>query len=362
VTTFWQNKRIFITGHTGFKGSWLCLWLHKLGAQVTGYALEPPTDPNLFTMADIRPLVTSLHGDVRNLDALRSAITDARPDIVFHLAAQPLVRDSYKLPVETYETNVLGTVNLLEAIRTATPSIRVVVNVTTDKVYENPERDLAFREEEPLGGYDPYSSSKACSELVTAAYRSSYFNPADYDRHHCGVATARAGNVIGGGDWATDRIVPDCIRAFINNETIVLRNPHATRPWQHVLEPLSGYLLLAEKLFLDGKTFAEAWNFGPTQDDCIPVQSLVQKLGTAWGSGARFENRPDHGPHEAAFLRLDCSIALSRLAWQPRWNVDTALSMTADWYRNVHEGKSAWKECLRQIEEYENVEKKTKKE
>jgi CDP-glucose 4,6-dehydratase len=352
TTTFWKNKRVFLTGHTGFKGSWLSIWLHKLGAQVTGYALEPPTNPGLFELAKVDSLVTSLHGDVRDLNALQDAVSQARPELVFHLAAQPLVRDSYKVPVETYETNVMGTVNLLEAIRIAAPSVRAVVNVTTDKVYENPERDRGFREDEPLGGYDPYSNSKACSELVTAAYRSSYFNPADYARHRCAVATARAGNVIGGGDWATDRIVPDCIRSFTKNETVVLRNPHAFRPWQHVLESLGGYLTLAENLFADGKTYAEAWNFGPADEDCIPVGTLVDKLCAAWGNGAKYEAIPDHGPHEASFLKLDCSKAMTRLAWRPRWTIATSVTKVAEWYRNVNEGKNAREECIKQIEEY----------
>jgi CDP-glucose 4,6-dehydratase len=351
--TFWKNKRVFITGHTGFKGSWLCLWLHKLGAQITGYALEPPTNPSLFELAQNSSLITSIHGDVRDRKWLTEAISKAAPEIVFHLAAQPLVRDSYKLPVETYETNVMGTVNLLEAVRSAVPSVRAIVNVTTDKVYENPERNLPFKENEPLGGYDPYSNSKACSELVAAAYRNSFFNPADYDRHHCGVATARAGNVIGGGDWATDRIVPDCIRAFARNEPVILRNPHATRPWQHVLEPLSGYMTLAEKLFLDGKNYAEAWNFGPTDNDCVAVAALVQKFCAAWGKGSAYKAAHDGGPHEAAFLKLDISKSSSRLVWRPRWKIDTAVSETAAWYRNVNDGRNAREECLRQIEEYE---------
>ena len=354
---FWKNKRVFITGHTGFKGSWLSIWLHRLGAQVIGYSLESPTNPNLFELAQVGSLIASIHGDVRDRKALQSAVAEAQPEIIFHLAAQPLVRDSYKVPVETYETNVMGTVNLLEAVRTTGQSVRAIVNVTTDKVYVNPERDKSFHEDEPLGGYAPYSSSKACSELVTAAYRSSFFNPEDYDRHRCGIATARAGNVIGGGDWAIDRIVPDCIRAFAKNETVVLRNPQATRPWQHVLEPLYGYLLLAEKLFVDSKAFAKAWNFGPADQDCIPVATLVEKLCTVWGDNARFELHPDRSPHEARYLKLDCSKAGSRLSWQPRWRLDTTMTMVAQWYRNVLKGKNAREECLKQIEEYEATDK-----
>jgi CDP-glucose 4,6-dehydratase len=354
TTSFWHNKRVFITGHTGFKGSWLCLWLHKLGVQVTGYALEPQTNPSLFGLAHIDQLMTSIIGDVRDLKKLTDIIAEARPEIVFHLAAQPLVRDSYKLPVETYEINVMGTVNLLDAIRTSGPSVRAMVNVTTDKVYENPERNQAFKEDEPLGGYDPYSNSKACSELVTAAYRSSYFNPKDYDRHHCGITTARAGNVIGGGDWATDRIVPDCFRAFTRNEPVILRNPNAIRPWQYVLEPLNGYLLLAERLFVDGKAYAESWNFGPTDEDYISVVTLVQKICIAWGNGVTYKAIPDGGgPHEATYLKLDCSKAASRLQWHPRWRIEKAISQTVAWYRNVLEGNNARDECLRQIEEYE---------
>jgi CDP-glucose 4,6-dehydratase len=349
---FWKGKKVFITGHTGFKGSWLCLWLNKLGANVTGYALEPPTDPNLFNLASINKLITSLHGDVRDGKKLATALASAKPEIVFHLAAQPIVRDSYKIPVETYSINVMGTVNALEAVRLTGKKIRAFVNVTTDKVYENIERPRAYKESEPLGGYDPYSSSKACSELVTAAYRNSYFNPADFKKHKCAVATARAGNVIGGGDWSTDRIVPDCIRSFSRGETVLLRNPHAIRPWQHVLEPLSGYLLLAQALVTKGACFAEAWNFGPPDHDCVPVEILVKKLCAAWGNGVRYQLSSDQGPHEASFLKLNCSKSISRLRWQPQWNLDTTMHSIAQWYMSVPKIKSAREQCLQQIEEY----------
>jgi CDP-glucose 4,6-dehydratase len=274
---FWKNKRVFLTGHTGFKGSWLSIWLDSLGANVHGYSLKPPTDPSLFNLCSIDRFTNSTIGDIRNRDLLKATLQKAQPEIVFHLAAQPLVRESFKNPVETYETNVMGTVNLLDAVR-ACPSVKAVVIVTTDKCYENREWHWGYRENDPMGGYDPYSSSKGCAELVTAAYRQSFFNPKDFDNHHIAVASARAGNVIGGGDWALDRLVPDCLKAILDGRKIIVRNPHAIRPWQHVLEPLRGYLLLAQKLFENGPQFAEAWNFGPDDRDCRPVIDVVSKL------------------------------------------------------------------------------------
>ena len=280
---FWRGKRVFLTGHTGFKGSWLSIWLHSLGAEVTGYALEPPTDPSLFSLAGVDGLLTSIIADVRDLERLQAEMVHAAPEIVIHMAAQPLVRDSYKIPVETYATNVMGTVHLLEALRSC-PALRAVVNVTTDKVYENREWLWGYREIEPMGGYDPYSNSKGCSELVTAAYRSSYFNPLDYSRHGVAVATARAGNVIGGGDWANDRLIPDVVRSILAGEPVQIRNPGAIRPWQHVLEPLSGYLTLAEHLFAGGARYAQGWNFGPAEEDARPVAWLVERLCSDWGA------------------------------------------------------------------------------
>jgi CDP-glucose 4,6-dehydratase len=350
---FWKGKQVFITGHTGFKGSWLCLWLSRLGADVTGYALEPPTKPSLFELAKVNKLVTSVRGDVRNGKKLAACLREAKPDIVFHLAAQPLVRDSYLRPVDTYETNVMGTVNILEAIRLHGGTVRAFVNVTTDKVYENRENRRAYKESEPLGGFDPYSNSKACSELVTAAYRSSFFNPDDYKKHKVAIATARAGNVIGGGDWAMDRIVPDCIKAIMAGKPVVVRNPHAIRPWQHVLEPLSGYLCLAEKLYKGGPKYNGSWNFGPAGRDCWSVEDLVRSICRLWSPKARFNIAKVKGPHEASFLKLDCSRARSRLGWRPRWNLEKALSSTVEWYKAYFLEKDMREICYNQIEEFD---------
>ena len=349
---FWKNRRVFITGHTGFKGSWLCIWLHKLGANVTGYALKPPTDPSLFELAKIKDIVKSIKGDVRDRKKLFTCLSEAKPDIVFHLAAQPLVRDSYKLPVETYETNVMGTVNILEAIRLHGKSVRAFVNVTTDKVYDNKERLRGYRENEPLGGYDPYSNSKACSEFVTAAYRNSYFNPADYNKHKTAVATARAGNVIGGGDWAIDRLVPDCMRAILAGKPIVIRNPHSIRPWQHVLEPLSGYLCLAEKMVGNGLKYSESWNFGPPDIDCQTVGYLVKSLCKKWGPKATYVYDKKRGPHEASFLKLDCEKSHTTLGWKPQWNIEQALNKTIEWIQRYKVQKNIVYLCNRQIEDY----------
>ena len=350
---FWQGKRVFLTGHSGFKGSWLCLWLHALGADVTGYALESPTNPSLFELARVDEMVTSIIADIRDLERLKSEMAKAAPEIVIHMAAQPLVRDSYKIPVETYAVNVMGTVHLLEAVR-ACPTVRAVVNVTTDKVYENREWHWGYRENEPFGGYDPYSNSKGCSELVTAAYRSSYFvnstfNSSTLQRHGAAVATARAGNVIGGGDWASDRLIPDVIRAILAGEPVRIRNPHAIRPWQHVLEPLSGYLALAQRLYEDGARYAEGWNFGPDENDARPVEWLVQRLCERWGEGATYEiDQGDH-PHEAHYLKLDCSKARAELGWQPRWSLEAALESIVAWTKMYRDGGDVRGACLAQI-------------
>ena len=350
---FWQGKKVFITGHTGFKGSWLCLWLHSIGAEVTGYALKPPTDPSLYDLCSIEKLVRSHIADVRDSAALGKAMFAAHPDIVIHMAAQPLVRDSYKIPVETYAVNVMGTVNLLEAVRNS-KSIKAVINVTTDKCYENREWVWGYRESEPLGGYDPYSSSKACSELVTAAYRQSFFNSSNISNlsTSVAVASARAGNVIGGGDWATDRLIPDCVRAILKGDKVVIRNPQAVRPWQHVLEPLSGYLILAQKLYEDGPRYAEAWNFGPDDADAKPVDWLVEKLCTKWGTGASYVIDKGKHPHEAHYLKLDCSKARSELEWRPRWSLEKALESIVEWTRAYKNGEDAKCVCLKQINEY----------
>lgn len=348
---FWRGKKVFITGHTGFKGSWLCLWLSLLGANVTGYALEPPTDPSLFELCGVDKLIKSYIADIRDGVTLKKTMAEAAPEIVIHMAAQALVRESYKNPVETYSTNVMGTVNLFESIRDC-QSVKAVVNVTTDKCYENKEWPWGYRENEPMGGYDPYSNSKACSELVTSSYRSAFFNPKDYDIHGVALGSARAGNVIGGGDWAADRLIPDCIRSLLDGQKIVIRSPQAIRPWQHVLEPLSGYLTLAQKLFEGGPRYAEAWNFGPDDNDCKPVEWIVRRMCAKWGSGSDYEIEGGEHPHEANYLKLDCSKAKAELGWYPNWNLETAIDMVIEWALSYKNGKVLKKVCLEQIDEY----------
>ena len=311
--SFWQGRRVFLTGHTGFKGSWLSLWLHDLGARVSGFALDPNTTPNLFGLCKIGDLVEDRRGDIRNRDALREAVAHFQPDIIIHMAAQPLVRKSYADPLETFETNMMGTAHLLESLRTV-KSVRSVVIVTTDKCYENHESERGYRESDPLGGYDPYSSSKAGTEIIANAYRSSFFNPEDYASHKVGIATARAGNVIGGGDWSAERLIPDLLRSIISSEPLELRNPDSSRPWQHVLEPLHGYLLLAEKLFDSGPAFSGAWNFG--LGTSVPVQIATGPQ-----------------PHETNLLRLDSTKARDNLGWSPRLSVKESLKLTAQWVR-----------------------------
>ena len=344
---FWRGKRVFMTGHTGFKGGWLALWLVDMGAEVHGYALTPPTDPNFFTAANLEAcLARSTIADIRDAAALAQAMHAAQPDIVLHLAAQPLVRYSYIAPVETYAVNVMGTVNLLEAVR-QTPSVKAVVNVTTDKCYENREWVWPYRENEAMGGFDSYSSSKACSELVTAAYRRSFLETAGIH-----LASARAGNVIGGGDWAADRFVPDFLRALDAGQTLTVRSPLATRPWQHVLEPLSGYLMLAEKLFSEGQGFAEAWNFGPEDVDARPVQWIVEYLcGQVPDADWQCDASPQ--PHEANTLKLDSSKAKTQLGWRPRWKLQAALGMTLAWHQAWKQGLDMAIISVQQIKEYE---------
>jgi len=343
---FWAGKRVFLTGHTGFKGSWLSLWLQEMGAQVHGLALDPPTTPNLFEQARVGEGMTSVIGDIRDLAVVRAAMDAADPEIVIHMAAQPLVRRSYDDPVETYATNVLGTVHVLEAARWA-GSVRAIVNVTTDKAYENREWVWGYREDEPMGGHDPYSSSKGCAELVTSAYRRSFL--ADQG---VALASARAGNVIGGGDWAEARLVPDILRAFEQHTPVVIRHPHATRPWQHVLEPLSGYLVLAEHLWRDGHVVAEGWNFGPRDEDARPVEWIVEQLRSAWGDDAAWELDTGENPHEAGFLKLDISKARRRLAWTPLWDLATALDVTVQWHRSWVRGEDMRAVTLEQISRY----------
>jgi CDP-glucose 4,6-dehydratase len=352
---FWEKKKVFLTGHTGFKGTWLSIWLHSLGAEVTGYALAPPTDPSLFELAGGGELLQSIRGDVRDKDRLAQEMEKAGPEIVIHLAAQALVRNSYQNPVETYAINVMGTVHLLEAVRRC-PGVKAVVNVTTDKCYENREWVWGYRENEPLGGHDPYSSSKACSELVTASYRDSFFPAQDYSRHGVALASARAGNVVGGGDWATDRLVPDCLRSALKGEKIRIRNPHAIRPWQHVLEALAGYLLLARRLYEAGPEFGEAWNFGPEDSDARTVEWIVRRICAQWGGGAVYEVDRGPHPHESHFLKLDCSKAKARLNWHPRWNLEQAIERVLEWVRVYQRGGDIREICRRQIREYEGKE------
>ncbi len=349
---FWNGKSVFLTGHTGFKGSWFSLWLTSMGAKVTGCALPPTTTPNLYDLARIGELLTSQFADVRDYERLVSAMKTACPEIVFHLAAQPLVLDSYSNPVETYSTNIMGTVHLLEAVRHI-PSVRAVVNVTTDKCYENREWVWGYRENDSLGGHDPYSSSKACSELVTSAYRSSFFNLNTYSQHGVAIATVRAGNVIGGGDWAKDRLIPDCIRSLFAGEPINIRNPHAIRPWQHVLDPLRGYLMLAQRLYVDGLAFAESWNFGPLDSDARPVAWVVDRLCDLWGNNALYESRESSQcPHEACYLKLDCSKAKIRLNWKPAWSLEQALQSIVDWTRAYRSGHDMRSKSLEQIQAF----------
>ncbi|WP_354005990.1 CDP-glucose 4,6-dehydratase [Paenibacillus vini] len=363
MSDFWKNKKVFITGNTGFKGSWLMLWLLELGADVTGFSLEPPTNPSLFNLCDLRNEAQTFINDIRDFETLSAALKKADPDIIIHMAAQPLVRESYINPLETYEINVMGTVNLLESVRLLnrgnTSKKRVIVNVTTDKCYENQEWHWGYRENEPMGGYDPYSNSKACSELVTSAYRSSFFNSVEVNNHGILLASARAGNVIGGGDWAKDRLIPDCMQALLFDETIIVRNPLSIRPWQHVLEPLSGYLLLAQTLYeKENGEFAEGWNFGPNDEDSRNVEWIVQTICSYWGNSARYTVENDQFKvHEAKYLKLDCSKAKMELGWKPRWSLERSLHSIVDWIKTYKENdEGIIKEiCRAQINEYSST-------
>ena len=335
---FWKDKKILITGHTGIKGSWLSLWLQNTGADVIGYSLLPPTKPSLFEIARLDKGMTSIDGDVRDLQYLTTVITENKPEIIIHMAAQALVRYSYKNPIETYSTNVMGTVNVLESVRHS-GCVRVVIIVTSDKCYKNNEWLWGYRENEALGGHDPYSSSKGCAELVTSAYRNSYLSKKDYEHHGVAVASVRAGNVIAGGDWAEDRLMPDIVKAFMENRPVIIRNPHAIRPWQHVLEPLNGYLCLAEKLWEHGPEFAGAWNFGPDDKDARPVLWVVERLAKLWGEGAHWELDIAQHPYEASYLKLDCSKAKSLLGLSPRLSLSTAIDWVAEWYRSYRQNQ-----------------------
>jgi len=342
---FWQGKRVFLTGHTGFKGSWLSLWLSSLNAEVKGFSLNPPTSPSLFKEAKIDSIIDSQINDIRDLKALKKSIVDFNPDILIHMAAQPLVRYSYDAPIETYETNVMGTVNVLESARFC-KNLKAIVNITTDKCYENDGRFEGYKEDDPMGGYDPYSSSKGCAELIASAYRRSFLQD-----QGVGLASVRAGNVIGGGDWADDRLIPDILRSFEKNKSVIIRNPKATRPWQHVLEPLSGYLILAEKLYKNQKEYAEGWNFGPNEKDAKPVEWILDKMTNKWpDSSWELDRNPN--PHESDFLKLDISKAKSKLGWKPVWELSYALEKIIDWYKMWLDKEDIQASCLAEIEEY----------
>jgi CDP-glucose 4,6-dehydratase len=345
--SFWKGKKVFLTGHTGFKGSWLSLWLQSMEVIVKGYSLDINTKPALFEEANIAAGMESESGDIRNLEQLTESMVSFNPEILIHMAAQPLVRLSYLNPVDTYTTNVIGTVNVLEAARKCS-NLKAIVSVTTDKCYENKEWEWGYRENEPMGGHDPYSSSKGCAELVTSAFRRSFFS----SEGTASLASARAGNVIGGGDWAEDRLIPDILRAFEKSEAVVIRNPLSTRPWQHVLEPLSGYLVLAQELFLNGDNFAEGWNFGPKDEDCKPVSWILDKMVTYWGNNASWSLDKNNNPHEAGFLKLDCSKASNRLKWNPKWNLQLTLKSIVDWYQLYSNGGDLKKQCLKEINNY----------
>ncbi|GAB3520435.1 CDP-glucose 4,6-dehydratase [Photobacterium alginatilyticum] len=348
---FWRGKKVFVTGHTGFKGSWLSLWLHEMGAIVKGYSLPAPTTPSLYEEARVGGCVENEEGDIRNFEQLRDSISLFQPEIVFHMAAQPLVRLSYDDPIGTYSTNVMGTVHLLEAVKQV-GSIKAVVNITSDKCYENREWVWGYREEEAMGGYDPYSNSKGCAELVASSYRQSFFNEDKYEEHGCALASVRAGNVIGGGDWADDRLIPDMLKAFSNGDAVEIRSPHAVRPWQHVLEPLSGYITIAEHLYENGTDYAEGWNFGPREDDAKPVQWIVENLVHQWGSDASWYLTEGEHPHEAHYLKLDCSKAKMRLNWQPVWGLEETLNRIVVWQKAWLNGADIKQHTLNEIQEY----------
>lgn len=347
-----QGRTVLITGHTGFKGSWLCIWLKELGANIVGYALEPYTERDNFVVSGLKDKIIHIIGDVGDYQKLRETFKKYRPEFVFHFAAQPIVRESYVNPKETYDTNIGGTVNVLECCR-ITDSVRVVINVTSDKCYENKEWVWGYRENDPMGGYDPYSSSKGCSELITAAYRNSFFNPIDFEKHGKSLSSVRAGNVIGGGDWQKDRIIPDCVRALESKKPIEIRRPHATRPWQHVLEPLSGYLLLASKMYEEPQKFCGAWNFGPNQNPITTVGEIADMIVAKWGSGSWIDKSNQEEPHEANLLNLDISKAKTYLKWSPVWNAETTVGETVKWYKKYNY-QNSYEICKSQIDQYMN--------
>jgi CDP-glucose 4,6-dehydratase len=356
----WQNRRVFITGHTGFKGGWLSLWLARRGAQIRGYSIEPFTNPNMFTASSVKGVVDDVRGDTRDYAQVESSMKEFAPEVVFHLAAQPIVRRSYAVPIETFSTNVMGTAHVMEAIR-HTPSVRAVVCITTDKVYHNQEWVWPYRETDPLGGHDPYSSSKACAEIVSAGYRRSYFQPERLNEHHVLLATARAGNVIGGGDWSEYRLLPDLVRSFLSRDQVLIRFPGATRPWQHVLEPLNGYIMLAEHLLEREQRCASAYNFGPSSDDVWSVERVADRVAELWGDGASWGRESTASVlHEDRFLQLDANKARFELGWQPRLRIETALEWTIAWYRAWKDGEEMKEFTWKQIGRFEDLKSKTK--
>ncbi len=349
---FWQSKKVFLTGHTGFKGSWLSLWLSSMGAEVYGYSLSPDTSPNLYDLLSIKDIIShSYIDDIRNFSQLKKVVQDVEPSIVIHMAAQPLVRYSYAHPVDTYATNLMGTVNLLDAIR-QTDSVKAAVVITTDKCYENREWIWGYREDDPIGGFDPYSNSKGCAELAVSSYRQSFFTDKQGDMR-VGLATARAGNVIGGGDWSIDRLIPDAIRSFEADQELLIRSPLATRPWQHVLEPLSGYLILAQALYENPTKFSSGWNFGPDDSDVRTVEQVLDVLIKQWGRGAKWRRGSGDHLHEASLLKLDCSKAKSKLGWKSKWSLEIAISQIIDWQRAFMDGKNMQEICMSQINQYQ---------
>jgi CDP-glucose 4,6-dehydratase len=354
--SFWKGRQVFLTGHTGFKGSWLSLWLEALGANVTGYALDPPTQPNLFEQARVAGSVRSICADIRDFPRLKAAVAECRPEVIIHMAAQSVVRRGYEHPIETYSSNVMGTVNVLEALRQLRQPC-AVVNVTSDKCYENREWVWGYRENEPMGGRDPYSNSKGCAELVTAAYRESFFSPESIESHRVAVASARAGNAIGGGDWTADQLIPDLMRAFLAGQPCLIRNPSAIRPWQFVLEPLRGYLTLAERLSEDSGNFASAWNFGPAETDAKPVSWIADELVELWGNQAAWNSDSSVHPREANFLKLDISKAKAGLGWHPVLPLHSALGWIVEWWRAFHAGGDLRRFTCSQIERYEALSK-----
>ena len=352
---YYKNKNVLVTGHTGFKGSWLSVWLHELGANVIGYSLAPYTQRDNFELSLLKNKIVDLRGDIRDFDKLKSVFEKYKPEVVFHLAAQPLVRLSYDLPRETFEQNIMGTVNVLECVR-QTSSTKVCINITSDKCYENKEWIWGYRENDPMGGYDPYSASKGCSEIIISAYIRSFFSPATFSTHNKAVASVRAGNVIGGGDWAKDRIIPDCIRAIESNVPIEVRSPKAIRPWQHVLEPLSGYLHLASMLYANPKRYSGAWNFGPNIESLINVEQIVEKFLIGMNKGTWLDTSDKANLHEATLLNLDCSKAFYYLNWKPTFNIDQCIKLVTEWY-SEYEKNDVYKICVAQISQYTQVAK-----